>query len=338
MIKLNKIRKLIWGKLKIFGKYLVNILYTIWLKFELIMIRIGVGMHIADEDIFKANPNSITEKDKKIQKVRTKNPLLLKMEEGERDEQFVNDYYEILKKADKFILDATPKQFELVADKHGMSIGKSDDELINIGRKSIKEKKDRWGRRYDHFGFFDPKSKHYGKTMREVIVEEVKERTTNDDDYPIEFMFSNQPVNVGYTNNEYIVEDEKLGFRELNPFEKAKKVKPPLIVDRDNLDCKNKIEQLTEYVHVKKIDKIEKVIEFFIPSKYGVFDYDVESDIFQEIININSIWMKDDYGKRIGYGITNYHKRVEVLDKTVKDDTVVVYHVIKLRGNIINNL
>lgn len=304
----------------------------------MIMLRLSIGMYNAEQDIFKADPNGISEKNKINQKVITKNPIFKKMEQGERDEQFVKDYYEILKKADKFLKNSTPHEIEIVASKNHMSLGKTDDEMRNVG-KSNKVKKDKWGRRYNHFGFFDPKSKHYGKTMAEVMVDEIKERVTNDENYNIEFMFSNIPVTVGLVNNDFIIEDEKYGFKELNPLEKVKNYKFPLNVQRKNEDCKNKIEQLTEYVHVKKLDKIEKIIEFFIPSKYKVFDYDIDSDIFKEIIDIDTIWLEDEYDVKFGYKIKGFHKRVEVRDDSIKSsDDKVIYHVIKLRANIIEKI
>lgn len=305
---------------------------------KLIFIRLSIAMYNTEQDILKADPNAMADKDKKNQKVRTRNPLHRKMEQGQRDQKFVKDYYELLKKGDKFMKNATPHEMELAASRHGMSLGKTDAELRNVGKKK-KPKKDRWGRRYDHFGFFDPKSKNYGKTMAEVMIEEIKQRVTKDDNHQIEFMFSNKPTTVGFVENDFIVEDEKYGFRELNLYEKAKKYKYPMIVQRDNEECANKIEQLTEYVHVKRLDDVNKIIEFFIPARFKVFDFDEKSDIFMEIININSIWLKDDYDVRFGYQIDGYNKRIEVIDESIKSgDDNVIYHVIKLRGKLIENI
>jgi hypothetical protein len=244
-----------------------------------------------------------------------------------------------IKKADKFMKNATPHEMELAASKWGMSLGKTDAELRNVGNKKKKPKKDRWGRRYDHFGFFDPKSKNYGKTMAEVMIEEIKQRVTKDDNYQIEFMFSNKPKTVGFVENDFIVEDEKHGFRELNLYEKAKRFKYPMKVQRENEECVNKIEQLTEYVHVKRLDDVHKIIEFFIPARFKVFDIDEKSDIFEEIINIKSVWLKDEYDVRFGYSIDEYYKRTEVIDESVKSsDDNVIYHVIKLKAKLIENI
>lgn len=310
---------------------------TILVNLHLFMMRLAIGMRNVEEDIFKADPN-IAEKDQKNQKVENRNPILKKMELGQRDEKFVQDYYEVLKKADKFLRNSTPDKIETVASKYGMSLGKTDSEMRNVGRKE-QPKKDKWGRRYDYFGFYDPKSKHYGKTMGEVLLLEMEERITKDDHYDVEFMFSNQPINVGIVDNDYVVEDDKLGFRELNSFEKAKKLKKPLIVSRDSKNSKNKIEELTDFVHVKRVDETLKVIEFFIPSKFKVFDYEIDSEIFKEIIDIKQIWMKDEYGVIIGYAIDDFYKRVEVIDESIKSsEDNVIYHVIKLNGKLIKDI
>jgi len=311
----------------------------IYVSIKLVFIRLSIAMFNTEQEILKADPNALADKDKKNQKVRTSNPLHRKMEQGQRDQKFVKDYYEVLKKADKFMKNATPHEMELAASRHGMSLGKTDAELKNVGNKKKKPKKDRWGRRYDHFGFFDPKSKHYGKTMAEVMIEEIKQRVTKDDNYQIEFMFSNKPTTVGLVNNEFIVEDEKYGFRELNSYEKAKRIKHPMTVQRKNEKCVNKIEQLTEYVHVKRLDDKNKIIEFFIPSRFKVFDFDEKSDIFTEIIDVDSIWLKDEYDVRFGYSIDGYYKRTEVIDESIKSsDDKVIYHVIKLKGKLIENI
>lgn len=323
------------------SKFLSKITYPfkwIYTTIHLMMIRISIGMYNTEQEILKADPNGLSDKNKKNQKVITRNPLHRKMEQGHRDERYVKDYYEVLKKADKFLRNSTPNEIEVAAAKHGMNVGKTDAEMRNVGSKK-KAKKDKWGRRYDHFGFFDPKSKNYGKTMAEVMVEETKERLTKDDDYSIEFMFSNKPSNIGLLNNENIIEDDKLGYRELNSYEKSKKVNYPMTVQRKNEECFNKIEQLTEYLHIKSIGLDHKLLEFFIPIKYKVFDHSIDSDIFKEIIDIESVWIRDEYHNLYGYRVEKYNKRVDVIDESVvSSDDNVIYQVIKLNAIAIEKI
>jgi hypothetical protein len=47
----------------------------------------------------------------------------------------------------------------------------------------------------------------------------------------------------------------------------------------------NKIEQLTEFLHVKQIDSKHKILEFFIPQKFGLEKISDDHKIFKEIID-----------------------------------------------------
>ena len=326
--------KKIWGYIK---------LGLLWLytSFHILMIRISIGLFNVEQEVLKADVLGGDEKNKQNQRVRHRNPIAEKMLQGQRDQQFVKDYYEVLKKADKFMRNSTPDQIEMTANKHGLSLGKTSSEMKNVGRKpEDKPKKDKWGRRYEHFGFYDGKNKNYGKTMGEVIIEETKQRVTKDDDNAIEFMFSNIPTSIGFVDNEYVVEDKALGFREINSYEKAKVRKHPMKVQRKNEECFNKIEQLTEYLHVRRIDDTHKILEFFIPAKYNVFDFDVKSDTFTEIIDIENVWINDEYHNMYGYNVYGFQKRVEVIDESVvsTDEDVIIYHVIKLKARAIEKI
>lgn len=301
----------------------------IYIWFHSIMIRVSIALYNVDEQILKADPNELNEKNKNNIRMRHRNPVVEKMLNGQRDEQFVQDYYEILKKADKFLRTASPEKIAMTADKYGMNFGL----------------KDKWGRRYEHYGFYDPKSKHYGKTMAEVMAAEIEERKTKDDDYPLEFMFDNSPIEEGLAKVNEIVETKRnvsdTGFEALNSYEKAKQKKFPLTIIRKDEDVINKIEQLTDYLHVKKINSKHRILEFFIPAKYKSFDISEENDIFVELINIDQVWLIDEYGSRYGYSIDGYRKRllqtIEVTKDGVKTNEP-IYEVIKLNGTIIEKL
>jgi len=293
------------------------------------IMRISIALYATEEQILKADPNDLDEKNKNVQRMRHRNPVLEKMLQGQRDEQFVQDYYEILKKADKFLRTATPEKIAMTADKYGMNFGQ----------------KDRWGRRYEHYGFYDPKSKNYGKTMAEVMAAEVEERRTKDDDFPLEFMFDNSPITDTLAKSNFIVETKRdvsaTGFEGLNSYEAAKARKFPLQVIREDDEVANKIEQLTDYLHVKKINSQHRILEFFIPVKYKSFEFSEESDIFAELVNIKQVWLTDEYGGRYGYSIDGYRKRIMHTIEVTKDGETVeepIYEIIKLNGKLIENL
>ena len=286
------------------------------------ILRISIALYSTEEEILKADANDLDEKNKNNIRMRHRNPAIEKMLQGQRDEKFVQDYYEILKKADKFLRTATPEKIAMTADKYGMNYGQ----------------KDKWGRRYEHYGFYDPKSKNYGKTMAEVMAAEVEERKTKDDDYPLEFMFDNSPIESGLAKTHEIVETErdftKTGFEAMNSYEKAKSRKFPLKVTRKE-DVPNKIEQLCHFLHVKKLNSKHRILEFFIPAKYKTFEVDEKSDIFAEIIGVDQVWLTDEYGGRYGYTITDYRKRLLQTAEITKDGELVeepTYEVIKLNA------
>ena len=300
----------------------------VYLAIHSIILRISIALYNTEQEILKADPNDLDERNKNHQRMQHRNPLVEKMLQGQRDEQFVQDYYEVLKKADKFLRTSSPEKIAMAADKYGMNFGQ----------------KDKWGRRFEHYGFYDPKSKNYGKTMAEVMELEVKERKTQDDDFPLEFMFDNAPIEHGIAKDEQIVETMRdvsaTGFEAMNSYEKAKQRKFPLVVIR-NGEVSNKIEQLTHYLHVKKVNSKHRILEFFIPAKYKTFDIDEKNDIFAEITNVEQIWLRDEYGGRYGYTVTGYRKRLlQTVSVTVDEKTVDEprYEVIKLNAIKIVNI
>lgn len=306
------------------------------LTFQTLMFRLSLSLKNVEEDVLKADADDLDTKNKQEQKVRHRNPLAQKLVAGQRDEQFVKDYYEILKKADAFMKNATPSQMQVAAEKWGMSYGKTDDEINNVGRKpGEKPKKDRWGRRYEHFGFFDPKSKNYGKTLAEVLADETQQRRTDDDDFEVEFMFSNKPIEQGFAGTD-LVEVKFIKSKEVKDIQGLENViqkKFPLQVVREK-DSLNKIEQLTEYVHIKRIGEEYKLIEFFIPAKFKVFDFTEDSDVFKELIDIKQVWMFDEWKKPYGFRVNKYEKKLVLNNKAGEE----VYHIIKMSAYKIESL
>lgn len=280
------------------------------------MLRIGSALYNTEVEILKADPEDLNEKNKQNIRQRQRNPIAEKMLQGQRDEQFVQDYYEVLKKADKFLKTASPEKVAMAADKHGLSLGQ----------------KDRWGRRHDHYGFFDPKHKNYGMTLGEVMQKEVKERSTDDDDYEVMFMFDNRPITEGLSKTNQIVETEKesikLGYEAMNEYQKALTRKFPMTVIRNNDNALNKIEQLTDFLHVKRIGSNIVLLEFFIDKKYKLFDNLTNNVIFDEITDFKQVWIKDEYDGRYGFSVESYHKYL---------DYDVTYDVLKFKATQIEN-
>lgn len=309
---------------KLFKKFL----FWLYLKFHSIAIQISFALYNTEQDILKVDPNGIREQDKKIQRKLHRNQTLEKFYAGKRDEKYVQDFYEVLKKADKFIKTATPHKIAVAADKHGSNFGL----------------KDRYGRRYEHYGWFDDKHKHTGKTLGEVLELELEERRTKDDNYKLLYIFNNEPVEVGLSKIFDVVEevktDEEVPVMELQLIDnnlvpvmteeketltrieyeakdvqqKSKTFEFPIRVQRDDENTINKIEHLTEYLHVKEIGLDMVLLEFFIPLKFNTEKVEENSEIYKEIINFNSIFVKNEYGEWFGFGVKEFKKRITFND------------------------
>jgi hypothetical protein len=281
-------------------KFFKKIIFWIYIKIRVILINISLALYMTEIEILKADPNDLEEKDKKTTRKLHRNPLLEKFYAGQTDEKYVQDYYELLKKADKFIRTTTPHKMAIAADKYGTSYGM----------------KDQYGRRYEHYGFFDEKHKHAGKTVGEVLELEFEERRTKDDNYELLQIFNNIPIEVGLVNIMDVIEKTKkenvdFEYEVQDIFKKSKQFEFPIKVNRDNENVINKIEQLTEFLHIKKIGFEHRQLEFFIPLKFKTELVEENSDIFKEIIDIKEIFIRDEYGKLIGFGITKYIKRIK---------------------------
>ncbi len=306
---------------KIFEK----IILWIYIKIHTIFINISIALFNVEQEILKADPNINDEGSKKVTRKRHRNQLLEKFYAGQRDEKYVQEYYELLRKADKFMRKSTARQIGAAADKHLRFEGQDYSNSNGI------EIKDKYGRRYSHFGFFDDSHKHAGKTLGEVLELEMKERRTKDDEYEILYIFNNKPVEIGFskilniTKNieeepviksdnaiihqavDWVVENER---EMVDVFTKSKQYEFPIKVYRENENAVNKIEQLTEFLHIKKIAFEKRQLEFFIPLKYKIDKIENNSEIFEEITNINSIFVRDEYGEMIGFRIDNFVKRI----------------------------
>jgi len=275
----------------------------IYIHIHTMMINISIALRNTEEDILKANPFDLQERDKKTTRMLHRNPLLEKFYAGNRDEKTIQHFYELLKKTDKFLKTATPHKMAVAADKHGSNYGLEDI----------------YGKKYEHYGFFDAKHKHAGKTLEEVLDQEFKDRRTTDDDLELLYIFNNEPIEVGLIKIFDVLEeptDENADYEYVvaDIEKKSKQFNFPIKVQRDNENVVNKIEQLTEFMHVKMIGFEHRQLEFFIPLKYKIDEVKENSDIFNELINIKTVFIRNEYGEFVGFGITNFIKRIKFND------------------------
>ena len=277
-------------------KFFQNIILWIYIKLHTLMIAISIALFNTENEILRADPNDLNERNNHTQRMRSRNQSLEKFYAGQTDKKYIQDYYDVLKKADKFIRTATPHQMAVAADKYGTSYGM----------------KDRYGRRYESYGFFDDKHKHAGKTIGEVIAMEFEERRTKDDDLEIMYIFNNVPIEVGITKALDMVEkkDDNDEYEVVDLDNQSKQSQFPISVMRENKNILNKIEELSEFLHVKKIGFEHRQLEFFIPLQFKTSELDEDSDIFKQIIDIKQVFICDEYGQLISFGINKYIKRI----------------------------
>ena len=262
-------------------------------------IRIGVSLLAVDKEIFGSHFTRINDS-KYNQRKRHRLQFIENFYAGIHDEKYIKYYYELLKKADKFKREANPHKMEVAAYKYGLSYGM----------------KDKWGRRYEHYGFFDEKHKYAGKTLGEVIQLELEERRTKDDDFEILFIFDNKPQIVGLSGIDKIVdgdlsEAEEKELKVIDQLKQSKTLKFPLKVVRNNKEVLNKIEELTESLHIKKVGFEYRQLEFFIPKKFKVQDLPENDKIFKEIIDIDQVRFDTEYNELVSFKIIHYIKRIE---------------------------
>lgn len=324
-----------------------KILFWLYLKLHSIITRISIALYVTEVEILKADANDLQEKDKKIQRMVSRNKLLEKFHAGQTDEKYVKDYYEVLKKADNFVKTATPHKMAVAADKQGSNFGLADI----------------YGRKHEHLGWFDDKHKHTGKTLAEVIEFEMEERRSKDDNFKLLYIFNNNPVEVGLSKifnvvqeiqpepevqnieNDVILEvqeievdsdDDPFNTKEMNiKYEvkdiqqKSKTFEFPIRVQRENEDVLNKIEQLADSLHVKEFGLDNVLLEFFIPLKYKTEKIEDNSEIYEELTKINSIFVKNNYGEWFSFGVNSFQKRF------IHNNT---HEVWKFEGFIMKNL
>jgi dimeric dUTPase (all-alpha-NTP-PPase superfamily) len=217
---------------------------------------------------------------------------------GVRDETEISQHYEILRKADKFMKESTELKMAIASDKHGMNYAL----------------KDKYGRRYEHLGFYDEKHKFAGKTVGEALLIEYEERKTKDDQYELLYIYDNTPIEVGLVDIMSTIEkvekqDINYEYKVNELIQHSKKFRFPIRCNREN-DTINKIEQLTESLHVKKIGFEYVQLEFFIPLKFSTANIVDGSDLFKELTEFNQIFINDNYGELTGYNVNGFKKRI----------------------------
>lgn len=275
--------------------FLKNIALWIYLKFHSLMYNISAALHITENEILKADPNNLSENEKIIQSARHRIQHLNDFKDGKVNEVYNKAYYQILRDADKFIKTSSAYKFGVVGDRYHMNYGLADHR----------------GEVHEHLGFYDEKHKYYGKTIAEVAELELEERRVKDDEYELITIFNNKPIEVGLKD---VLKNINLDD-EIVKVSTKKEFVFPVKIYRENEKTLNKIEELCESIHLKKIGMEYFQLEFLIPLKFKTNEIQEDSIIFKEIIDFNNVIVIDDYGERKGFKIDKYMKRTNHLNQ-----------------------
>lgn len=263
------------------------------LKLKLSLLKFYIGVSVAGADkILKSEDHSVSEKDKKSTRKLHSNETLEKFYAGKADEKYTQQFYEILKKADIFMKKATPYKMAAVADRFGMSLGR---EIIK--GETVEE----------HFGFYDEKHVNAGKTLLEVIDKEIEERRTKDDNLKVIDMVDNKAILPTISDS--------IEYALMSNLERAKLLKYPIKLIRENDDVVNKLEMLTEYMHVKRLDDTHSQLEFFVNKKFNLDKIETDSEIFQELINIKQVQYSGKYEDKYIFNVLKFLKRYNHNDR-----------------------
>lgn len=237
------------------------------------LLKSSLAMKSTEEEIFAPDPAQLQTGQKKEFQKLSSSQLLESLRRGEYNAQYVNYFYEVLRRADDIVANSTPEEMKMLAERYGM--GDAAKNSYNM----LSE---------------DFKSRYGDKDAKQVRKEQLKERVTSDDSYDIDHMVINKRTLT-------------------NVFESAqgapRKYDFTLKVTR-KYQAVNKIEELSEYMHVKHIGDNHKLLEFYIPKKFGITHMS-NLDALNEIKSFDYVQFSDAYGKQFQYSIKKFYKTTE---------------------------
>jgi len=203
--------------------------------------------------------------------------LLESMRAGQYNAEYVNYFYEVLRRADELVLNSTPQELKMLAEKYGM--GKAA------------------GARYDLLSE-NHKQVHGNRNPQQVRRDEYARRATSDDNASIEKMVTNKK----HLQN---VLDHSVGAKPIYKYS--------LRIQR-MFQTRMNIEQICDYLHVRELlsERSGRILEFYIPKNYGVKNLMMTNrQLFDEFKNITGVSFNDDYGQPSDYRIHSFYKMSE---------------------------
>jgi hypothetical protein len=236
------------------------------------LLKSSLAMKNAEDDILKPDPAQLQTGSKKEYQKPTSN-LLESLRRGDYNAEYVNHFYEVLRRADEIVANSTPDEMKMLAERYGMG-----DAAKNSYNMISEDHKKRFG----------------SKSNDQIRKEQVSQRVTSDDNYPIDHMIINKRILKN-------VFESAMG--------QARQYEFSLKVNR-RVGTINKIEELCEYMHVKHLGENHKLLEFYIPKKFKIASTQ-HMEALNEVKIFDYVSFTDQYGKKFDYSIKNFYKLSE---------------------------
>lgn len=240
------------------------------------LINSSVAMKNVEQEIITVDsPETVNPVQQGYRKSRVN--LLESMKAGHYNAEYVNYFYEVLRRADELVNNSTPEELKMLAEKYGM--GKAA------------------GARYDLLSE-NHRQVHGNRNPQQVKRDEYSRRATSDDNAPIEKMVTNKK----HLQN---VLDHSIGAKPIYKYS--------LRVQR-MFQTRMNIEQICDYLHVRELlsERNGRILEFYIPKNYGVKNLMYTNrQLFDEFKNITGVSFNDDYGQPSDYRIHSFYKMSE---------------------------
>jgi hypothetical protein len=233
------------------------------------LLKSSLAMNNTENDLLKPDPAQLQTGSKKEYQKPTSN-LLESLRRGDYNAEYVNHFYEVLRRADEIVASSSADEMAMLAEKYGMgSAAQNSYNMLNE----------------------DQKKRYGGKNSQDIRKEQISQRVTIDDNYQIDHMV----INKRTLKNVF---ESAIGQPRQYDF--------TLKVGR-RYKTSNTIEELCEYMHVKHLGENQKLLEFYIPKKYKIGSVE-HSDAMNEVISFEHVSFADQYGKKYEYSIKKFYK------------------------------
>jgi hypothetical protein len=255
-------------------------------KISQYMVAGAMSMNAVEKKSFSQNGDSAYTGER-MQQGHIKNSLLASLKEGrvnKETEMYKRYFYDVLEKAEAYAQKMSPGQMQMLVEN-----AMQEDSIDGL---SESEKSDLLKR----IKTFDPAAISIGEINRN----KAESRTSKDDNFPLEFIVNNNKVEINSL-------DVTLhGARSIYEY--------AFNFGRNN-ENGILLEEYSDSLHVKAGPEGIKILEFYIPT-YKI-RFDVNDPIFNDMIDIRSIFFVNHIGVPYQYDIMDFYKLTRMGQSTI---------------------